>query len=686
MRVLGLMLAVLLLGGCSVVFSNLNPLTPNLPPPFALNSSVTSAQSGAAGTFTLAELALVNSSNATLSAATKGDSVYLKPAFTYSGPRPPYSLSYKVYVNSSEGAIESGAYGYSSTPNAYSLTSGVGGRFDHGVSHYSSLPKLQISESARPGAAISLTFSLSGYTADSSIVSWSATGSFTVAPAVSLSANLSLEEASGNGDGVPNNGETLYLRPMFTNAGARTASNVQYRVTTSSSHATLEAPNTYSSSYEYSVGEIKAGGISTRPSTSGSPKLKIASTAPDGTVIPLTFSMEYDYTKTETVNATVTVASPSVKLSVAGLGLQEASGNGDHLPNRGEALYLRPTFHNKGTSSTNALTMAVTTSSSYATIEAPSYSAANAIAAIPAGGTSASLSTSYCPKVRLNPSTPAGTAIPLAFALSDTFGNRWMATHSVTVTEIAASLSLASFALVEVQGNGDNLPNRGETLYLQPTFRNAGTSGTNALTPAVTSTSSVATIQVPNYSATNAISAIPAGGTSSTLSTSYAHKLKLSSTATPGTVVPLAFTLTDAYGNQWALPASVTVMELGVSLSLAEMTLSEASGNGDGRPNQGELLYLKPTFRNAGPRATNAMAMGITTSSPHGTIEAPTYSTTNPIGVIAAGGTSTGLSNYYVPKLRIAASTPAGTAIPLVLVLSDSFGNQWHVDAVVTVQ
>jgi uncharacterized protein YjdB len=133
------------------------------------------------------------------------------------------------------------------------------------------------------------------------------------------------------------------------------------------------------------------------------------------------------------------------------------------------------------------------------------------------------------------------------------------------VPYIPANISLSNTNISEFVGNGDNIPNKGETINLKPVFVNNGGASTNSLKVNLTSTSSYAKVSnyyeyccSEDYGIT--LNKISAGSNSVISSPSYAYlKLEIDKTTPAGTTIPITYTVFDEFGNSWNISGSIII-------------------------------------------------------------------------------------------------------------------------------
>ncbi|MFN4149924.1 MAG: hypothetical protein ACK4IX_03190, partial [Candidatus Sericytochromatia bacterium] len=197
------------------------------------------------------------------------------------------------------------------------------------------------------------------------------------------------------------------------------------------------------------------------------------------------------------------------------------------------------------------LTLKASSTSSYLTIE--SYYNSAYFEKISSGSTlKASSSSIY---VTISKDTPPNSVLPITFDISDDYNNKWTVSGSIKTQEINNTISLAGIEIKETTGNGDNVPNKGEQIYLTPKLTNNGGVSTNALTLKASSTSSYLTIE--SYYNSAYFEKISSGSTLKASSSSI--YVTISKDTPPNSVLPITFDISDDYNNKWTVSGSITV-------------------------------------------------------------------------------------------------------------------------------
>jgi len=118
-----------------------------------------------------------------------------------------------------------------------------------------------------------------------------------------------------------------------------------------------------------------------------------------------------------------------------------------------------------------------------------------------------------------------------------------------------AKVILSGIEIKESSGNGDNVPNRGEYISLIPKLINSGGVSTNSLHVKASSTNSyISFTSYDNDAYYNKI-----GSSTSGTPTSGSISATISKDTPANTTIPIIFTVTDSYGNEWDIDGSIVV-------------------------------------------------------------------------------------------------------------------------------
>ena len=145
--------------------------------------------------------------------------------------------------------------------------------------------------------------------------------------------------------------------------------------------------------------------------------------------------------------------------------LSEISGNGNQQPDINEVIQLNTQIVNVGGSLVNAVSATITCSDSFITL----LSSTCNVGSLSAGDT-VNLNGCFTFSVAefINDQTPANFIV----LLSDSLGNTWSQPLSVLIN--APILNIQDVTIVEIQGNGNGIPDSGELIEIQIQNTNTG--------------------------------------------------------------------------------------------------------------------------------------------------------------------------------------------------------------------
>jgi hypothetical protein len=373
-----------------------------------------------------------------------------------------------------------------------------------------------------------------------------------------------------------------------------------------------------------------------------------------------------------------------------------ASGNNDGVLNRNETVRVNVKIQNLGSTAIKGVSGTLSTTSSLATVEASA--ATQSFSDIEANSYSCLTSCDYANStnaflVTVPGTTPDGSSLPFTLALTDTSGDHWSLSFSLTVTPLGAGIVLVSQVIYDgtgssAAGNNDGVLNRNETVRLNVKVKNTGTSRVLAATATLSTTSNLATLDAATT--TQSLGDIDQGSTACLTSCDYANstntfRLTVPVSTPDGSVIPFQLLVTDSSGNHWPLNLSLTVAPLGaspsfVSFAIYDGTGSSAAGNNDGVPNKGETVRLNIKVRNSGMSRILGLSGTLSTSSSLATIDST--AATQSFGDVDGQSTACLTSCDYANSVSTFRVTLRSTAtdyadIPLSLALTDNAGNQW---------
>jgi len=155
--------------------------------------------------------------------------------------------------------------------------------------------------------------------------------------------------------------------------------------------------------------------------------------------------------------------------------------------------------------------------------------------------------------------------------MTDSYGNSYTDTFTLTVNSTGANIEYDTCAIHEYSGNGDQVLNYGESIYLDVKLKNSGTAATNGINAVLSTTDSYVTVNVSKPSKYTYSHSTITGGSSKWLGgyssefdyygyyDFYYYRITVSSSCPSGHVIPFTLTMTDSYGNSYTDTFNLTV-------------------------------------------------------------------------------------------------------------------------------
>ena len=239
--------------------------------------------------------------------------------------------------------------------------------------------------------------------------------------------------------------------------------------------------------------------------------------------------------------------------------------------------------------------------------------------------------------------------------------------------------------------NNDKIVNKGETVRLNVSLKNTGSSTANGVKATFSTTSQY----VSGFLPTSAISYgnISAGSTvwkegRASQYYDYAIQFTVSNTTPANTNIPISITITDGSGNTWTSSFNVTVEGTNASVTYDSYYVY-SDNNNDKIVNKGEMVRLNVSLQNAGSSTVNGVKATFSTTSQYVSGFSPTSAIS--YGNISAGSTvwkeGRGSQYYdYAIQFMVSNSTPTNTQIPISISIVDESNNTWTSNFNVTVQ
>ena len=229
-----------------------------------------------------------------------------------------------------------------------------------------------------------------------------------------------------------------------------------------------------------------------------------------------------------------------------------SDNNNDDVINKGETVKLNVSLKNTGTNNATAVKASFSTTSSYVSGFTPisqiSYGDISAGATVWKGYSQYS---DYAIQFTVSNTTPANTSIPISMDITDGDGNTWTSSFNVTVEGTGANITYGSF-YVYSDNNNDDIINKGETIKLNISLQNTGSSTAKSIKASFSTTSSY----VSGFTPISQISYgdISAGATvwkGYSQYSDYAIQFTVSNSTPNNTQIPISVSIVDASGNTW---------------------------------------------------------------------------------------------------------------------------------------
>jgi len=212
----------------------------------------------------------------------------------------------------------------------------------------------------------------------------------------------------------------------------------------------------------YTVGTTDAGGqVVFETDLAGGQTLRLVATAPNHPF----------------AERAIVAAGDDAFLTVAGVSIDDAAGNGDGEIGAGETIGLFVTLHNYGGEDARNVTGTLSEDSPYATL----INATADYGTVSAGGEA----TNAAPfTFAVHPDCPADASLAFSLRVEDEAQESWVL--PVPLTVVAPGPRFASYAIHELSGDGDGTADPGELLALSVTVRNDGSGNVGPLQAVLT--------------------------------------------------------------------------------------------------------------------------------------------------------------------------------------------------------
>ncbi|HNQ69535.1 MAG TPA: hypothetical protein PKN32_14240, partial [Bacteroidales bacterium] len=364
-----------------------------------------------------------------------------------------------------------------------------------------------------------------------------------------------------------------------------------------------------------------------------------------------------------------------------------SDNNDDGIINKGETVKLNIAIKNNGTRTAESVKVSFSTTSQYVSNFSPTTSVN--FGDIERNSTKwyNGYETYYSVlQFTVSNSTPLNTEIPIKIDMSDANGNTWTDTCKITVSTTGANLSYNSY-YVYSENNDDGQINKGETVKLNVSLKNTGSSTAKAVKATFSTTSSYVT----GFSPTTQVSYGDIASNSVKWYNGYETyysvlQFTVSGSTPANTQIPITISITDESGNTWTSTFNVTVVATDANISYNSFYVY-SENNDDGQINKGETVKLNVSLKNTGSSTAKAVKATFSTTSSYVTGFSPTTQVS--YGDIASNSVKwyNGYETYYsVLQFTVSSSTPANTNIPINISIVDESNNTWSSSFNVIVQ
>jgi hypothetical protein len=294
------------------------------------------------------------------------------------------------------------------------------------------------------------------------------------APELEYAAHVIDDGAGGDGDGYPEPGESIRMPVSLTHVDGANAQDVSATLSTSDPYinitdATANWPNIAISGTEQSLADHFA--------------FTVLPGCPEGRDV--TFTLNWScYCGSGSEDFIITIGGPKPRLVyVPPAGLNDAvGGDGDGYPEPGETVVMSVNLRNDGTENATSVRGRISESDPYISIT-DNYAQWPNIAI---GATQTSLANHFA--FSIGATTPCGHVVE--FTLIDTCNTDRVDTNliSVTIQSPNADLSVDGFSIDDgTGGDGDGIPEAGETFRMAVTLANNITSNAHSISGTISS-------------------------------------------------------------------------------------------------------------------------------------------------------------------------------------------------------
>ena len=358
-----------------------------------------------------------------------------------------------------------------------------------------------------------------------------------------------------------------------------------------------------------------------------------------------------------------------------------SDNNDDGIINKGETVKLNIAIKNNGTRTAESVKVSFSTTSQYVSNFSPTTSVN--FGDIERNSTKwYQYESYYVIQFTVSNTAPANTQIPFNISITDGNGNSFTDSFNVTVSATGATVSYNSYNIYS-DNNGDDIINKGETIRMNVSLKNTGTS----IARAVKATFSTSSSYVSNLTPTTQVSYGDISANSVKwyqYESYYVIQFTVSSNTPANTTIPFSISIVDESGNTWSTNFNVTVSATGANVSYNSYNVY-SDNNNNGIVNKGETVRLNVSLKNTGTSTANSVKSTFSTTSSYISNFTPTTQIT--YGNISANSVKWyQYESYYVIQFTVSGSTPANTQIPISISIVDESNNTWSSSFNVTVQ
>ena len=583
------------------------------------------------------------------------------------------------------------------------------GSFDLNENHSDAYVELEIDKATPPGTVISVPMrlvNLDGYVFDVEYKVTVEESDFNP-----VLRKYKFIEESGNGDGVINPGETIYLDILLEGKGVRdTGRGLRSILSTESDDVEFISSmirDDYLRPGEFATGTYCNYSSYERAERGLNPgrgenmfKFEISPSCQGGTVIPFTITTTDNTGVVKKNTFELTVNETDADIAFGKYGLKEIDGDGDGRINPGETFALDVNFQNKGSSTLRNLFISLSPEDENVTLSTPGdiweigkdgREASNTWKEIESGryvnsryyndGNKTYPDINDSLRVKL--SKDYDYSKPLVFnwmAYGDGNIEGWSGSFALPVSKADGNLSLSGYQFID-NGNGDGVINIGESGYLDVRIFNSGSSKVKAISATLEKVEGDAIVTKGTYTfgdlSSKRYKSIRSGNNSYTERDSArlsqrgnisanAFQIRLPNDAKEGGYSVFRLTLEDAYGNKWERELKFLQEKalLGVNA-----TISYYDKPSFEYVYPGEDLMLKVALENTSSGNLSGVKCVFSSDSKYVSIKEPSWN----YGDISRGR-SKELRNRSDNPFRISSSAPVGEVVAIKATFTDNSG------------